>query len=272
MLFFVWLPLIPFIVAERIWPLDSSPRFRDHGVNFLISVSTAYLALPIGIAAALWSAQLRQVLPWKPLSFTFHGIATIPVIGPALEVVAMILVPLLIHDTWFYWSHRLEHRVPLLWIWHQIHHSDERMSASTYMRDQFLQTGWRAVFSIFTLGLLVDLDLSDAAKAAFYSQVFLNGLSMFYHSAIRVELPWLDCILVTPQVHRIHHGVDPAYHNKNFADALPVFDILFGTYRRPGRGEFPITGLGREYPAPRSIWAAQFGPIIKVFSGRGRRT
>lgn len=263
-LIFSVVPLIPFIIAEQIWPVGAAPRLRDYGMNVLIGLSSAYLALPLGIAAGLWSIPLRHLLPWQPMSFTFQSIGAIPVVGPALEVLAMIFVPLVIHDLWFYWSHRLEHRIPALWAFHRIHHSDERMNTSTWARDHFLQTGWRSFFSIFTLGLIVDLDLKEAGKAAFYSNLFLMGLSMLYHSAIRVRLSWLDRIVVTPQVHRIHHAVDATYHNRNFADALPVFDIIFGTYRRPACGEFPGTGLGSEFPAPRSIWSAQLGPLAAL--------
>jgi sterol desaturase/sphingolipid hydroxylase (fatty acid hydroxylase superfamily) len=79
-----------------------------------------------------------------------------------------------------------------------------------------------------------------------------------------VQLPWLDRVLVTPQVHRIHHSIDPVHHNRNFADALPIFDIVFGTYHRPAKEEFPPTGLGDEYRAPRSIWSAQMGPVLSA--------
>jgi sterol desaturase/sphingolipid hydroxylase (fatty acid hydroxylase superfamily) len=263
-LIFSVLPMIPFIIAERIWPVGQAPRFKDYGANILISLSTTYLSLPLGIAAGLWSTQLRHVLHWKPFAFTFHNIGAVPVVGSVLEFLAMILVPLAIHDSWFYFSHRLEHRVPVLWAFHKIHHSDENMNTSTWARDHFLQESWRAFFSIFTLGLIVDLDLSDAGKAALYSSVFLMCLSMFYHSAIRVQLPWLDHVFITPRLHRVHHASDPEYHNKNFADALPIFDILFGTYYRPRKDEFPATGLGSEFPAPRSLLSAQFGPLIAV--------
>jgi sterol desaturase/sphingolipid hydroxylase (fatty acid hydroxylase superfamily) len=258
------IPLIPFIIAEQTWPVGNAPRFWDYGMNVLISVSTAYLSLPFGIAAGLWSAHLRHVLPWQPFSLAFHSIGAVPAIGPALEILAMIFVPLVLHDAWFYWSHRLEHRIRVLWAFHRIHHSDERMNTATWGRDHFLQNSWRTFFSIFTLGLIVDLDLTEAGKAALYSGLFLMALSMFYHSAIRVRLPWLDRVLVTPQVHRIHHAVDPVYHNKNFADVLPIFDIIFGTYHRPASDEFPGTGLGPKFPAPPSLWSAQFGPLGAV--------
>lgn len=262
---FTLLPIIPFIIAEQIWPVGQAPRLRDYGLNVLITLSTIYLSLPFGIAAALWSARLHHFLPWKPLSLKFASIAQIPIIGHPLEILAMIFIPLVLHDLWYYWSHRLEHRVSVLWAFHQLHHSDARMNTSTWARDHFLQNSWRSFFSIFTLGLIVDLDLTEAGEAALYSNTFLMVLSLFYHSAIRVRVPWLDRILVTPQVHRIHHGVDPAYHNKNFADALPIFDILFGTYHRPGKEEFPATGLGPDYPAFRSLWSAQLRPLLAVW-------
>jgi sterol desaturase/sphingolipid hydroxylase (fatty acid hydroxylase superfamily) len=255
-------PLIPFIIAEQIWPVGKAPKWRDYGMNTLISFTTVYLSLPLGIAAGLWSSQLRHLLPWKPFAFSFHNIGAIPVAGPTLEVLAMIFVPLFIHDFWFYWSHRIEHKVPFLWAFHKLHHSDELMNTSTWARDHFLQDVWRSFFSVFTLGMIVDLDFAEAGQAALYSTIFLSALSLFYHSAIRVQLPWLDRILVTPQVHRIHHSIDPEHHNKNFADGLPIFDIVFGTYYQPKKEEFPATGLGTVYPAPRSIWSAQFGPVL----------
>lgn len=266
LLYWLVLPLIPFIVAEQLWPVGNAPRWRDYGMNLLISFSTVYLSLPLGIIAGLLSAQARQLLPWKPVSFTFHNIGAIPSAGPALEILAMIFVPLFLHDFWFYWSHRIEHKVPVLWAFHRLHHSDELMNTSTWARDHFLQNSWRAFFSVFTLGMIVDLDLTEAGKAALYSNMFLAGLSLFYHSAVRARLPWLDRILVTPQVHRIHHSVDPEHYNKNFADALPIFDIVFGTYHRPGKEEFPATGLGPDFPAPRSLLSAQFGPLAAVSS------
>jgi len=257
------LPLIPFIVLEQMRPVGQAPRVRDYSMNILIGLSTAYLALPMGILAGLWSKRLHEYLPWKPFSFTFDQLGAVPTIGPVLQIVTMIFVPLLLHDFWFYWVHRIEHRVPLFWMFHRLHHSDERMNVTTWARDHFLQNGLlRAFFPVFTLGLFVDLRLTDAGRAAFYSTVFLIFLSMFYHSAIRVRAAWLDPILVTPQVHRIHHSTNPEHYNRNFADALPIFDILFGTYHRPAKDEFPATGLGSSFPAPRSIWSAQLGPLL----------
>jgi sterol desaturase/sphingolipid hydroxylase (fatty acid hydroxylase superfamily) len=264
LLYWLVLPMIPFIIAEQLRPVATAPRLRDYCANLLISLSMAYLSLPLGISAALLSSKLRHLLPWKPLSWSFNSIAAVPVVGHGLELLAMIFVPLFIHDCWFYWSHRIEHRLPVLWQFHKLHHSDELMNTTTWARDHFLQESWRAFFSLFTLGLFVDLKLADAGKAALYSTMFLVALSMFYHSAIRIHLPCLDYLVVTPQVHRIHHSALPEHHDKNFADALPIFDIVFGTFERPQCGEFPPTGLGPQSSPPRSLLAAQLGPLLAV--------
>src|SRR5262249_30078419 len=120
LLYWTVLPLIPFILAEQLRPVGKAPGIRDYGLNILISWSTSCLALPLGIAAGIWSADLRALLPWKPLSFTFDSIGAVPIAGPALELVAMVVVPLFLHDFWYYWSHRLEHKVPVLWAFHRI--------------------------------------------------------------------------------------------------------------------------------------------------------
>ena len=79
-------------------------------MNVWISLCTAFLSLPIGIVAGLWNGKLCNLLPWKPLSFGFHSIGAVPVIGSGFEMLAMIFVPLVIHDSWFYWSRRIEHK------------------------------------------------------------------------------------------------------------------------------------------------------------------
>jgi len=261
-LLWVVVPLIPFIIAEQVRPLGQRPGWRDYALNILISLSTSLLMLPVGIAAGLCSARLHPLLAWKPWSL-FGALGQVPAVGPGLELVAMVLIPVLLHDLWFYWAHRLQHRLPFLWQFHKVHHSDVRMNCSTFARDHFLQAAWTTFFPIFTLGLLIDLDLKAAGKAALYSNLFLVLWTMFSHSAIRVRLPWLDRVLVTPQVHRIHHSLDPAHFNSNFADALPIVDILFGTFRRPRGDEFPPTGLP-DFPAPRTLWAAQLGPLREI--------
>lgn len=256
--------LLPFFIAERLWPVNERPSLREYGLNVLIALSTTAITAPVGVVAADLANALRPHLPWHTIEFTFSDIHTgIPALDPAAQIAAMILLPVLLHDMWFYWSHRIEHAVPVLWQFHRLHHSDPNMNASTASRDHILQMAWRAFFSLFTIGLVFDLDLKQAQTAAVYSGLFMALWSNFYHSAIRIRLPWLDPILVTPQLHRLHHSRDPAHYNCNFADFLPVFDIVFGTYRRTKRNEWPFTGL--DDWTPGNLWVAQAGPIRNAF-------
>jgi len=82
----VWtlVPLIPYIIVEQLRPVGEAPRWQDYGSNILISLSTAYLSLSLGIAAGLWSAQLRELLAWKTLSFTFASLESVSLVGPLL--------------------------------------------------------------------------------------------------------------------------------------------------------------------------------------------
>lgn len=259
---------IPYIIAEQIWPARTRPRWTDYLMNFGIAISTLVLSLPLGMLAAIAAAKLHQAIGWQPLSLPFDYLSAVPLVGPLLTGLFLMIAPLLLHDLWFYWSHRLEHRIPTLWAFHSLHHSDPHLNCMSANRDHFLQTAWRSFFSIFTLGLLIDLDMKNAGAAAMLSQMALMLWSMFYHSAIRVQLPWLDRVLVTPQVHRIHHSRDPRHFDRNFADIFPFMDILFGTYEKPVRGEFCDTGLDDPFLSPRSLAAAQINPLRRAFSIR----
>ena len=189
---FYWLvfPLVPFMIAEQIWPVGKAPGWRNYGMNLLIAFSTVFLSLPLGIAAGLWSAQVRQYLfhgnRFRSPSITSRQFRTLDIFW---KFSAMILVPLFLHDFWFYWAHRIEHKVPFLWAFHKLHHSDELMNTSTWARDHFLQNSWRAFFSIFTLGMIVDLDLSEAGKAALYSTMFLSGCLCFITQQSKFAFP-----------------------------------------------------------------------------------
>ena len=253
--------LIPFAILERLRPVGRPPELRLYGLNILIAAITAAIAGPIGILTDAAIGGLRPMLPWKPVEFALHQGGT-SFLHSALPLAGTLAIALILHETWFYWAHRLEHAAPILWRFHRLHHSDENMSASTFQRDHVVQQIYRSFFAILTLGLVFDLDLKQAGTASLAYVLFTTLWSMFYHSAIRVRLGWLDRVLVTPQVHRLHHSSNPAHFNRNFADNLPIFDIVFGTYEAPKPGDFPPTGLTDW--TPHNPWTAQALPIVEV--------
>ncbi len=255
---------IPFIALEQIFPARERPRPGGYLFNFANSFLWLSLAMPLGMIANKAAQVVHQALGLEPFAIPLSGLGALPAIGPIVSVSAMIIAPLLVHDLWFYWSHRLEHQMKPLWEFHSLHHSDRQMNCTTSSRDHFLQNSWRSFFSIFTLGLLIDVDFKSAGEMAMLSTLLGSVLSMFYHSAIRIEVPWLDKVIITPQVHRIHHSTEPEHYNKNFGDFFPYMDMIFGTYEAPKRGEFPATGLGDDYPPPRDPFTAQLRPLARV--------
>ncbi len=125
-----------------------------------------------------------------------------------------------------YWQHRLKHAVPFLWNWlHQIHHSPTRLELVTsfYRNPVEITLNMVVINSILYMGLGADPRTAGEA-------VLLLGLAdMFYHWNIRTP-QWLGYIIQRPEAHCIHHCT--GVHSYNFGD-LPLWDILFGTFRNP---------------------------------------
>ena len=145
---------------------------------------------------------------------------------------------LLAMDLGEYLFHRAQHRLPWLWAWHSLHHSDTTFDASTTVRhfwlDPFLKsvTVWLAVGLLFKAPAPIGLIYG---AATFYNFVI--------HSNTRLDLGRWSWLLNAPGYHRLHHSASPEHFDINFAALLPIFDVLSGTYRPARPGERPATGL-----------------------------
>jgi sterol desaturase/sphingolipid hydroxylase (fatty acid hydroxylase superfamily) len=135
------------------------------------------------------------------------------------------LLTFLITDFAYYWYHRLSHELPLLWAMHCTHHSSPWLNLTTAMR-----LNWVAKFvGPLFFAPLVLLGMSPASVIA----ALALGLAwqFFLHTEAIGRLGWLEGkLLNTPSAHRVHHGRNAQYIDKNFAGALIVWDRLFGTY------------------------------------------
>jgi len=142
----------------------------------------------------------------------------------ALEFVLAILIL----DFAIWAQHLITHKVPLLWRLHQVHHADVDMDVTTAIRFHPVEI---AMSMVLKIGLVYALGPAGLAVIVF--EIMLNGTAMFNHANIRLPL-WLDAIvrrvLVTPDMHRVHHSVDRAEHDSNYGFALSIWDQMFGTY------------------------------------------
>ena len=132
-------------------------------------------------------------------------------------------------DLAIYLQHVLFHAVPALWRLHRMHHADLEFDVTTGVRFHPLEI---LLSMVIKLGVITALGAPALAVLVF--EVLLNATSMFNHGNVRLHRrlePALRWIVVTPEMHRVHHSIAPRETNSNFGFNLPWWDRLFGTYR-----------------------------------------
>ncbi len=139
-----------------------------------------------------------------------------------------VILALVILDLAIYWQHRVFHNVSFLWRLHRVHHSDAAFDVSTAIRFHPLEI----LLSVIIKGLLV-LILGVPASAILIFEVILNGVALFNHG--NIQLPkGLDAILrkvlVTPDMHRVHHSNNPRETNSNYGFNISIWDRVFASY------------------------------------------
>lgn len=186
---------------------------------------------------ALNAAIMRLVTPGAAIAVALageaHGWGLLNVL--TLPSWAAILIALLMLDLAVYFQHVLFHAVPALWRLHRVHHSDADYDVTTGLR-------FHPIEILLSLGIkcAVIAALGAPAVAVLAFEILLNGASMFNHANARLPLVvdrWLRWLVVTPDMHRVHHSVVPDETNSNFGLNVPWWDRLFGTYRgQPAAG------------------------------------
>ena len=159
-----------------------------------------------------------------------------------LRLMALVLpvLAVVILDLALWGQHWATHHVPLFWRFHRVHHADRDMDVTTAIR-------FHPVEIAASMGLKIGLvyALGPAAWAVVLFEILLNGTTLFNHAnlalPVRVERG-LRRVLVTPDMHRIHHSDRREEHDSNFGFALSVWDRIFGTYRaEPAAGHDKMT-------------------------------
>lgn len=151
-----------------------------------------------------------------------------------------VLASVVILDLAIYLQHVIFHAVPALWRLHRMHHTDLEFDVSTGLRFHPIE---------ILLSMLIKFAVIAAfgvpAIAVLIFEVLLNATSMFNHANLRIPLPVdrvLRWLVVTPDMHRVHHSILPLETNSNFGFNLPWWDRLFRTYRaQPASGHERMT-------------------------------
>jgi sterol desaturase/sphingolipid hydroxylase (fatty acid hydroxylase superfamily) len=167
-----------------------------------------------------------------------------------------IVLSLLVLDLAIYLQHLMFHAMPILWRVHRMHHADLDFDVTTGARFHPLEM----ILSML-IKFAVILLLGPPVLAVLIFEVLLNAMAMFNHSNVRIPQPWdraLRWLMVTPDMHRVHHSIDAPEHNSNFGFNLPWWDRLFGTYcAQPEAGhERMIIGI-KQFRSQRDLWLDQ---------------
>ena len=166
---------------------------------------------------------------------------------------AAILVSVIVLDLVIYLQHVMFHAVPALWRLHRMHHTDLEFDVTTGLR-------FHPVEILLSMGvkLAVVVALGPPAVAVLIFEVLLNATAMFNHSNIRLPMlvdRFLRLIVVTPDMHRVHHSIRPEETNSNFGFNLPWWDRLLGTYKaQPAAGHEGMSIGIEQFRTRRELW------------------
>lgn len=241
------------IVAERRWPRRGGERRQRTRwpVNFgLVVIDSLLLRVLLGagaVGAAQWAqSQGYGLLRLLPLPTAVSGV---------LALIAL--------DCLIYWQHRVFHAVPALWRLHRVHHSDTEFDVSTALRFHPAE-----ILLSMLIKMAAVVALGAPVWAVITFEVLLNGTAMFNHANLRLPAEIdraLRRVVVTPDMHRVHHSVHREETDSNFGFNVPWWDWLFGSYRaQPANGhEAMQIGLERFRDAPDQTLARILAQPLK---------
>ncbi|MCZ6531354.1 MAG: sterol desaturase family protein [SAR324 cluster bacterium] len=235
------------LVLMALWELAAPRRALTvskalrWGNNLALVVCNSLVLRLVFPVAALGVAVRAEASGWGLLH-------SLPLPGWLAVLLAVLLLDLLI-----YGQHVLMHKVPVLWRLHRMHHADLDFDVTTGARFHPLEI---VLSMVIKMGAVLALGAPPLAVLIF--EVLLNVTSMFNHGNVRIPQGadrLLRLLLVTPDMHRVHHSLVRAETDSNYGFNLPWWDRLFGTYRpQPAAGHEGMTIGIAQFREPRELW------------------
>lgn len=277
---FVWgVAIVAYVlvlfVLERFFPLRRAAR----PLAGRLRVNLTFAAVAFVTVSLIVRPAIQATLGWTGQA-TF-GLARLEAIPPILQpVLAFFLM-----DITFYWWHRANHRIRLLWRFHNIHHLDPDLDVSTAFRFHFGELAFSSVFRVAQIALIGP----SLGSLFLYETIFQTG-TLFHHSNVRLPIPIesrLVRLIVTPRMHGIHHSQVRGETNSNYATVFSFWDRLHRTLILniphdvidigiPGYAEKRDNSLGNALLAPfraqRDYWHRVDGSLpVRSAGKRGIR-
>lgn len=220
-LLLLYIPL--FFILESLFPFFRRPglvhRLRHSVHNLFLGGVNALLA------ALLFGGLYSSLFTWMEQS-SLGLLNNLP-----LGRITRFIAGLLLIDLWMYTWHRLNHTIPILWAFHSVHHSDSEMDASSFIRFHPVEIVLSSLFK-----LPVFLVIGPQLETVLIYETILNLSTIFHHSNIGLPLKvdsLLRIVIVTPNMHRVHHSVKLREGNSNYSTTLSIWDRLFCSFVEP---------------------------------------
>jgi sterol desaturase/sphingolipid hydroxylase (fatty acid hydroxylase superfamily) len=246
------------LVTMALWEVVAPRRQRSYPRT---------LRWPSNLAiVALNTTLLRIFLPATAVSLALLGakrgwglLNNLPLPEWAATVASVVVLDLAI-----YLQHVMFHAVPALWRLHRMHHADLDFDVTTGARFHPIEI---ILSMLIKFGVVAALGASALSVLIF--EVLLNATSMFNHGNVRIPAPldrYLRWLMVTPDMHRVHHSIVVDETNSNFGFNLPWWDRLLGTYRsQPAAGHDGMTIGIEQFREARELWLDRM--LLQPFRG-----
>lgn len=199
------------IVLETAWDIYTKRRtkYKETIANFLIAIVSAILERSLyGAVFVICLTLTESLIPYKiPLVWWSWALA------------------LLAADFTYYWMHRFEHEIRILWANHIVHHSSPEYNLTTSLRLAWVDSLIEWIFLVPMI--VIGFDVVQTIIAFLFVVVYQTWV----HTEKIGKLSLLDNFLNTPSVHRVHHGSNRKYLDKNYGGILMIWDHLFGTFQ-----------------------------------------
>ena len=230
------------------------PKLLRWSNNLVLVVMNSLILRLLFPAAAIGMASFASEQGWGV--FNYYEVSF-----PVAVIASVVIM-----DAMIYLQHVMVHAVPMLWRLHRVHHADPDFDVTTGARFHPLE-----IILSMLIKFAVIIVLGPPVMAVFIFEVLLNATAMFNHSNIRLNTSfdkYLRLLVVTPDMHRVHHSVEADETNSNFGFNLPWWDRLFGTYRaQPRAGHKDMTIGIHGFNQPKQVtWLS--GILTLPFIGK----
>ena len=210
------------VILERLWAIKGNPAYNN--ADALCSIGLNLISSTLNLVIAI-------LLPLAIYVVAYDNLRLVD------DMALWLAIPIafIAHEFAYYWDHRTAHRVGLFWAFHAIHHSSNEFNHSTAARGFFLDGQIKALFALPAAIIGVDPVVFIAVS------VLTNSFGIWNHASYVPRLGWIDRMLMTPKMHKVHHANQPQYIDRNYGQVTLLFDRLFGSVAHID--EEPIPGL-----------------------------